>query len=67
MSGYFGRIGIDKVDTRITNPSVGGIADFRGITLRHVKIREAKAIRSRALRRLLELARQHRMPEKPSE
>ena len=33
-----------------------------GKLLRHVKIREAKAIRSRALRRLLQVASRHRMP-----
>ena len=37
-----------------------------GKLLRHVKIREVKAIRSRALRRLLEVASTHRMPEPPS-
>ncbi len=35
-----------------------------GKLLRHVKIREPKAIRSQALRRLLELASKHRMPDK---
>ena len=38
-----------------------------GKLLRHVKIREPKAIRSRALRRLLEVASTHRMPTQPSE
>src|SRR5438876_10336577 len=38
-----------------------------GKLLRHVKIREPKAIRGRALRRLLEAARAHRMPTQPSE
>ena len=38
-----------------------------GKLLRHVKIREAKAIRSPALRRLLKLASTHRMPAEPSE
>jgi hypothetical protein len=33
-----------------------------GKLLRHVKIREPKAVRSRALRRLLEVASTHRMP-----
>ena len=33
-----------------------------GKLLRHVKIREPKAIRSRALRQLLEAATRHRMP-----
>jgi hypothetical protein len=36
-----------------------------GKLLRHVKIREANAIRSRALRRLLEVANKHRMPAQP--
>jgi hypothetical protein len=38
-----------------------------GKLLRHVKIREPKAIRSQALRRLLEVASKHRMPARPSE
>ena len=38
-----------------------------GKLLRHVKIREPKAIRSRALRRLLEVASTHRMPAQPSD
>jgi hypothetical protein len=38
-----------------------------GKLLRHVKIREAKAIRSPALRRLLKVASTHRMPTQPSE
>src|SRR5262249_38995636 len=38
-----------------------------GKLLRHVKIREAKAIRSRALRQLLKVASTHRMPTQPSE
>ena len=37
-----------------------------GRLLRHVKIREAKAIRSGALRQLLEVASTHRMPQQPS-
>jgi hypothetical protein len=37
-----------------------------GKLLRHVEIREAKAIRTRALRQLLEVASSHRMPERPS-
>lgn len=36
-----------------------------GKLLRHVKIREAKAIRSRALRQLLKVATKHRMPAQP--
>src|ERR1700722_21030887 len=38
-----------------------------GKLLRHVKIREPKAIGGRALRRLLEVAAKHRMPARPSE
>ncbi len=38
-----------------------------GKLLRHVKIREAKAIRGRALRRLLEAASTHRMPVRPEQ
>jgi hypothetical protein len=38
-----------------------------GKLLRHVKIREAKAIRNPALRQLLKVACTHRMPEQPSE
>jgi hypothetical protein len=36
-----------------------------GKLLRHVKIREPKAIRSRALRQLLKMATKHRMPAQP--
>jgi len=38
-----------------------------GKLLRHVKIREAKSVRSHALRRLLEVASTHRMPAQPSD
>jgi hypothetical protein len=38
-----------------------------GKLLRHVKIREPKAIRSRALRQLLKVATKHRMPAQPGE
>ena len=38
-----------------------------GKLLRHVKIREAKAIRSPALRQLLKVASTHHMPTQPSE
>jgi hypothetical protein len=38
-----------------------------GKLLRHVKLRDAKAVRGRALRRLLEAASKHRMPAQPSE
>src|SRR5438132_11097032 len=38
-----------------------------GKLLRHVKIREPKAIRSRALRQLLKVASKHRMPAQPGE
>src|SRR5207245_3086566 len=38
-----------------------------GKLLRHVKIRESKAIRSRALRQLLKVATKHRMPAQPGE
>jgi hypothetical protein len=38
-----------------------------GKLLRHVKLRDAKGVRGRALRRLLEAASKHRMPALPSE
>jgi hypothetical protein len=37
-----------------------------GKRLRHVKIRDEKSIRSRALRELLKAASKHRMPKQPS-
>jgi len=48
-------------------PDPEGLLQGTGKLLRHVKIREPKAIRSRALRRLLEAASTHRMPAQPSE
>jgi hypothetical protein len=48
-------------------PDPEALLQGTGKLLRHVKIREPKAIRSRALRRLLELASTHRMPAQPSE
>src|SRR5262245_13297350 len=48
-------------------PDPEGLLQGTGKLLRHVKIREPKAIRSRALRRLLEVASTHRMPAQPSE
>src|SRR5207248_11062184 len=47
-------------------PDPGELLQGTGKLLRHVKIREVKAIHSRALRRLLEVASTHRMPEPPS-
>jgi hypothetical protein len=43
-----------------------GLLQGAGKLLRHVKIREAKAIRDPALRQLLEQAKTHRMPELPT-
>jgi hypothetical protein len=48
-------------------PDPEALLQGTGKLLRHVKIREEKAIRSKALRKLLELASKHRMPDKPSE
>ncbi len=48
-------------------PDPEALLQGTGKVLRHVKIREPKAIRSRALRRLLEVASTHRMPAQPSE
>jgi hypothetical protein len=47
-------------------PDPEGLLQGTGKLLRHVKIREPKAVRSRALRRLLEAATTHRMPAQPS-
>jgi hypothetical protein len=47
-------------------PDPEGLLRGTGKLLRHVKIREAKAIRGKALRRLLELASKHRMPGLPA-
>lgn len=46
-------------------PDPQGLLCGTGKLLRHVKIREPKAIRSRALRQLLKLATKHRMPAPP--
>ena len=48
-------------------PDPQGLLRGTGKLLRHVKIRESKAIRSRALRQLLKLATKHRMPAPLSE
>jgi hypothetical protein len=48
-------------------PDPEGLLRGAGKLLRHVKIRDRKAIRSRALRQLLKVATKHRMPEQPSE
>jgi hypothetical protein len=48
-------------------PDPEGLLQGTGKRLRHVKIREAKAIRSPALRTLLKAASTHRMPAQPSE
>jgi hypothetical protein len=48
-------------------PDPEGLLQGTGKRLRHVKIREPKAIRGRALRRLLEAATTHRMPARPAE
>jgi len=44
-----------------------GLLQGTGKLLRHVKIREASAIRSRAFRQLLKAASKHRMPARPGE
>ncbi len=46
-------------------PDPDGLLQGTGKLLRHVKIREPNAIRSRALRRLLKAASTHRMPAQP--
>jgi hypothetical protein len=46
-------------------PDPKGLLQGTGKLLRHVKIREPEAIRSRALRRLLKVASKHRMPVQP--
>lgn len=48
-------------------PDPEGLLQGTGKLLRHVKIREPKAIRSQALRRLLQVATTHRMPAEPSQ
>jgi hypothetical protein len=47
-------------------PDPEGLLQGTGKLLRHVKIREPKAIRSRQLRQLLKVASEHRMPDQPS-
>ncbi len=46
-------------------PDPEGLLQGTGKLLRHVKIREPEALRSRALRQLLKLASRHRMPAPP--
>ena len=48
-------------------PDPEALLQGTGKLLRHVKVREPKALRSRALRRLLEVASTHRMPAQPSD
>ena|SRR5947209_6807382 len=48
-------------------PDPDGLLQGTGKLLRHVKVREPKTVRSRALRQLLEAAKTHRMPARPSE
>ena len=48
-------------------PDPEGLLQGTGKLLRHVKIREPKAIRSRAIRQLLQVASKHRMPARPRE
>ena len=47
-------------------PDPEGLLQGTGKLLRHVKIREPKAVRSRALQCLLEAATTHRMPARPA-
>jgi hypothetical protein len=46
-------------------PDPDGLLRGTGKLLRHVKIRDAQAMRSRALRQLMKVASQHRMPAQP--
>jgi hypothetical protein len=48
-------------------PDPEALLQGTGKLLRHVKVREAKALRSPALRQLLKVASTHRMPTQPSE
>ena len=48
-------------------PDPDGLLQGTGKLLRHVKIREPKAIHSRAIRQLLQAASKHRMPARPGE
>jgi hypothetical protein len=48
-------------------PDPEGLLQGTGKLLRHVKIREPKAIRSRGLRQLLKVATKHRMPAQAGE
>ena len=48
-------------------PDPEGLLQGAGKLLRHVKIREPKAIRSPGLRQLLKVASKHRMPAQPGE
>jgi hypothetical protein len=48
-------------------PDPEGLLQGTGKLLRHLKIRDAKALRGPALRQLLKVATKHRMPDHPSE
>jgi hypothetical protein len=73
MSEHFCYISAQKNDVNLgfyygaELPDPDGLLQGTGKLLRHVKIREAKAIRGRALRRLLTVASTHRMPGQPAE
>jgi hypothetical protein len=73
MSEHFCYISAQKNDVNLgfyygaELPDPEGLLQGTGKLLRHVKIREPKAIRGRALRRLLKVASTHRMPGQPAE
>lgn len=72
-SEHFCYISVQKEDVNLgfyygaELPDPEALLQGTGKLLRHVKIREPHAIRSRALRQLLKLASKHRMPAHPSE
>jgi hypothetical protein len=72
-SEHFCYISVQKNDVNLgfyygaELPDPEGLLQGTGKLLRHVKIREPQAIRSRALRQLLKVATKHRMPAQPGE
>jgi hypothetical protein len=72
QSEHFCYISVQKTDLNLgfyygaELPDPGKLLQGTGKLLRHVKIREATSIRSRALRQLLQVASAYRMPEQPS-
>jgi hypothetical protein len=72
-SEHFCYISVQKADVNLgfyygaELPDPEGLLQGTGKLLRHVKVRGASALRTKALRQLLKVASTHRMPGKASE